>query len=137
MKFFILLIIVSACTISPKFPPSLSQKKITAMIKNDKSLTNGSPFFMVSYYADKFEGKKTSNGEVFSQNKKTCAHKTLPFGTKIKLTNETNNKSVIVRVNDRGPFHKGRDLDVSYSVAKELDFISNGIMKLRYELIKN
>lgn len=66
-----------------------------------------------SYYHDKFNGKKTANGDVFNNKKYTAAHKTLPFGSKIRVTNNQNDESVIVTVNDRGPFTKGRQLDLS------------------------
>lgn len=66
-----------------------------------------------SYYADKFNGKRTASGKKFDNNKLTAAHKTFPFGTKLKVTNPLNGKSVIVEVTDRGPFVKGRELDLT------------------------
>ena len=66
-----------------------------------------------SYYADKFSGRRTASGKIFNNNEYTCAHKKLPFGTKLKVTNEVNNKSVFVTVTDRGPFVRGRFLDLS------------------------
>lgn len=66
-----------------------------------------------SYYADKFHGRKTASGKLFDMNKLTAAHKKLPFGTIIKVTNEKNGKSVIVEINDRGPYVKGREIDLS------------------------
>src|SRR5207253_10782682 len=80
-----------------------------------------------SYYADKFDGRKTSNGETFRQSKKTAAHKTLPFGTKVKVTNLTNGKTVKVRINDRGPFVKGRMIDLSKKAAKKIDMVNAGV----------
>ena len=80
---------------------------------------SGSETGYASYYADKYDGRKTSNGEVFRQNKSTAAHKTLPFGTRVKVTNTANGKSVKVRVNDRGPFIAGHIIDlVAAGVAK-------------------
>lgn len=76
-----------------------------------------------SYYADRFHGKKTASGKIFDMNKLTAAHKKLPFGTKVKVTNEANGKSVIVEITDRGPFVKGRDIDLSKKAFKS---ISNG-----------
>ncbi len=90
-----------------------------------------------SYYADKFEGRKTASGEVYRANKSTAAHKTLPFGTMVKVTNLANNKSVIVRINDRGPFTKGRIIDLSKSAAKKLDGIRAGIIDVKIEVIKS
>lgn len=88
-----------------------------------------------SFYADKFQGRKTASGEKYYHNKMTAAHRTLPFGTMVKVTNLTNGKSVIVRVNDRGPFVKGRIIDLSKSAAKKLDFINAGVAKVRIEIL--
>ncbi|WP_395044049.1 septal ring lytic transglycosylase RlpA family protein [Flavobacterium sp.] len=66
-----------------------------------------------SYYADRFHGKKTASGKIFDMNKLTAAHKKLPFGTKVKVTNEANGKVVFVEITDRGPFVKGREIDLS------------------------
>ena len=73
-----------------------------------------------SYYADKFEGRKTASGEVFRQNKMTAAHKTLPFGTRVKVINMSNGKRIKVRINDRGPFVQSRIIDLSKKAAGKL-----------------
>lgn len=92
---------------------------------------------MASFYADKFEGRTTANGEIYKHSKFTAAHKTLPFGTMIKVTNLENGKMVTVRVNDRGPFIKGRIIDLSKLAAKELDFIKLGITKVKITAVNN
>ncbi|MBH2003580.1 MAG: septal ring lytic transglycosylase RlpA family protein [Sphingobacteriia bacterium] len=84
-----------------------------------------------SYYADKYDGRKTSNGEIFRQRKLTAAHKTLPFGTKVKVTNLSNGKTVKVRINDRGPFIEGRIIDLSKAAAKKVNMISAGVAKVK------
>lgn len=89
---------------------------------------------VASYYADAFHGKKTSSGEVFNMNDKTCAHRWLPFGTKLLVTNLDNGKSVVVRVNDRGPFHHGRLIDISKGAAVEIDMIRRGTARVRVEV---
>jgi rare lipoprotein A len=89
-----------------------------------------------SYYGPKFHGKKTANGEIFDQNKMTAAHKSLPFGTVCKVTNRSNRKSVIVRINDRGPFVKGRILDLSYQAMKMLGGLRSGVINVKIEIIK-
>ncbi len=89
-----------------------------------------------SYYADKFHGRETANGEIFDMYKKTAAHKTLPFNTMLEVTNLENNQSVIVRVNDRGPYKKDRILDISYGAAREIDMISSGVVKVRIKILK-
>lgn len=80
----------------------------------------------ISYYSDKFQGKKTASGEMFNNNDLTAAHPTLPFNTYIKVTNVANKKSVVVRVNDRGPFTKARILDISKSAAEKLGMMKSG-----------
>lgn len=88
-----------------------------------------------SYYDDKFEGRKTSSGEIFQQAKATAAHRTLAFGTKLKVTNLKNKKQAVVIINDRGPFIRGRIIDLSKSVAKELDFLGEGVTEVEIEVI--
>lgn len=88
-----------------------------------------------SYYADKFEGRQTSNGEIFKQRKKTAAHRTLPFGTMVTVKNIANGKTVKVRINDRGPFVKGRMIDLSKKAARKLDMVDEGIanVEIKYK----
>lgn len=86
-----------------------------------------------SSYGQGFQGKTTANGEKFDKNDLTAAHPTLPLGTKAKVTNLKNGRSVDVRINDRGPYVKGRDIDVSQSAAKKLDITKNGIAPVKIE----
>lgn len=87
-----------------------------------------------SYYHDKFSGKKTASGEVFDNSKYTAAHKTLPFGTKIKVTNLKNKRSVVLTVTDRGPFTKGRTVDMSKRAFMDLtDNLGRGILDVKIE----
>ena len=88
-----------------------------------------------SFYADKFEGVQTASGEKYRRKKLTAAHKTLPFGTKVRVTNLTNNKSVDVVINDRGPYVEGRVIDLSKSAAEKLGFVNQGIAEVRIEVI--
>lgn len=87
-----------------------------------------------SYYADKFQGRQTANGETFRQGKRTAAHKSLPFGTRVTVINLTNNKKVKVRINDRGPFVAGRIIDLSKKAARRVNMISAGVteVEIRY-----
>ena len=89
-----------------------------------------------SYYADDFHGKLTANGEVYDMYGLTAAHKTLPINTIVRVTNLDNEKSLILRINDRGPYIKGRILDCSYGAAKKLGFLINGTTKVRIEVIE-
>lgn len=88
-----------------------------------------------SYYHDKFNGKKTASGEVFNNTRLTAASKTLPFGTLVKVTNMKTDKSVVVRINDRGPFVKGRALDLSKAAFEEIGSTSSGVIPIEYEII--
>jgi rare lipoprotein A len=90
---------------------------------------------IASFYADKFEGRTTSNGEIYFHDKKTAAHPTLAFGSIVKVTNLENKKFVVVRINDRGPFIAGRIIDLSQSAAKDLGFIEKGVVKVKLEVI--
>ena len=83
-----------------------------------------------SYYADKYHGKKTASGERYNMHEMTAAHRTLPFGSKVRVTNLNNSKSVVVRVNDRGPFVKGRLIDLSLAAARKLDMIRSGVARV-------
>lgn len=84
-----------------------------------------------SYYADKFQGRKTANGETFRQRKMTAAHRTLPFGTKVKVTNLDNGRTTKVRINDRGPFVAGRIIDLSHKAANRLNMTRAGVANVK------
>jgi len=88
-----------------------------------------------SFYADKFEGRPTASGEKYKHSKLTAAHKTLPFGTKVRVTNQANKKTVEVVINDRGPYVDGRIIDLSKSAAEKLDFISQGLADVTVEVL--
>jgi rare lipoprotein A len=91
---------------------------------------------VVSYYGHDFHGKQTSNGETYDMYAFTAAHRTFPFGTKVRVTNLENNKTVVIRVNDRGPFKEGRIMDLSMGAAKEIDLILNGTTHARLEVLE-
>lgn len=85
---------------------------------------------VASYYGEAFQGRMTANGEVFDMNALTCAHRTLPFGTIVEVTNLDNGNRVTVRVNDRGPYVSGRIIDLTRRAARELDMIDSGIAEV-------
>ena len=89
-----------------------------------------------SYYADKFEGRRTASGETFHQNAMTGAHRTLPFGTKVKVINLANGRSVKVRINDRGPYAQGRVIDLSKKAARKLGIVSTGVAPVEIQYKK-
>lgn len=90
---------------------------------------------VASWYGRKFHGRRTSNGEVYDMYGMTAAHKTLPIPSYVRVTNTDNRRSIIVRVNDRGPFHGGRVIDLSYTAAKKLGFENHGTAKVLVEYI--
>ena len=91
---------------------------------------------VASYYADRFQGRKTASGEKYDRNKLTAAHRTLPIGSKIEVKNLKNQSSVIVTINDRGPYIGGRKLDLSYAAAKELGLVGSGTAHVTFNLVK-
>lgn len=112
LSFFVLSVVISSCA------PKVTQTG------------------RASYYADKFNGRKTASGAKFRNSKLTAAHKTLPFGTKIKVTNVDNGKSVKVKINDRGPFVAGRIIDLSKKAARRIGMVDKGVGNVRIEYRK-
>lgn len=118
---FLLLIASSYCPISPL------SSDITALTLYGKA----------SWYGPYFHGRKTANGEIFNKNDLTAAHKTLPFNTRVLVTNLKNNKSVIVRINDRGPFIEGRIIDLSEEAACKINSKVEGIAPVTIQVLSH
>jgi rare lipoprotein A len=91
---------------------------------------------IASYYGKKYHGRKTASGEIYDMNALTAAHRTMPFGTQVKVTNLANDRSVVVRINDRGPFVKDRVVDVSLEAARRLQIIGTGTARVVLEPVK-
>lgn len=89
---------------------------------------------IASYYGGKFHGRRTASGEIFDKNAMTAAHRSLPFGTKVKVTNLRNGRTVLVRVNDRGPHVRGRIIDLSHAAAKKIGL--KGVVRVKLEVQK-
>lgn len=124
---------LSSCSSSIRFA---SQDNDTIYNSNTKHETIiGKERGIASYYADGYHGKITSSGEIFDNRKMTAAHNTLSFGTIVNVRNISNNKEVIVRINDRGPFVKGRIIDLSRAAAEKLEMIEKGIIEVEIEII--
>jgi len=100
-----------------------------------ESLPEGGTKGVASWYGRDFHGRPTASGEIFNMYDYTCAHREYPFGTKLRVTNLNNKKEVICTVNDRGPFVAGRDLDLSYGAAKQIDLIGPGVAEVFMEPI--
>ena len=90
---------------------------------------------VASYYGPEFAFRRTASGEMFDPRKMTAAHRTLPFGTKIRVTNLANGRRVVLRVNDRGPYRKGRVIDVSHAAARKLGFANHGTARVRIDVL--
>jgi rare lipoprotein A len=125
----------------------VKQKKLSILriIKPQKKLKKPDPLCLTarsfqegkaSYYSSKLHGRKTASGETYNENKLTAAHKSLPFGTKIRVLNKDNGRSVLVSINDRGPFVKKRILDLSYFAAKQLGMLRSGISNIKMEILQ-
>ena len=99
------------------------------------SVENYPQYGNASWYGGKFHGRKTANGERFNKHGFTGAHKKLPFGTIIRVTNLRNGKEVYIRVNDRGPFAKGRIVDLSLAAAEVIGFNGRGVIKVKIEVV--
>jgi len=99
--------------------------------------TGGSIFAtgQASFYGKKFAGRRTASGEIFNPGKLTAAHRTLRFGQKVRVTNTRNGRQVIVRINDRGPFHKRRIIDLSYAAASRIGMVRRGTVRVKLELL--
>ncbi len=102
--------------------------------KSKKSLQT--KYGSASFYGPGFHGRKTASGEVFNQNALTAAHRTLPFGTKLRVTCTATGRSTIVKVNDRGPYHGNRILDLSVGAAKAIGMVEKGVTNVKYEILK-
>lgn len=152
---FLLILVLAAaiacagCTSSPRFatrnsPPSPSEGKTAEFRPPADAKPSRNPAGKVlltlegvaSYYADDYHGKLTSNGEVFNMNDLTAAHRTFPFGTNLRVTNLENKKTIVVRINDRGPFKDGRIIDLSLAAAKEIDLVRNGTARVKLEVLE-
>ena len=91
---------------------------------------------LASWYGPRFHGRRAASGEVFNQHQYTAAHRRLPFGTQVKVTNLGNGKSVLVRINDRGPYVKGRIVDLSRAAANDLGMTEDGTVRVKLEVVK-
>jgi rare lipoprotein A len=129
LSFLIMLLI--SCGSSASLRNKYHKNQDLHKIEQDGKIIRG----VASYYAEKYHGRTTANGEVFDMNALTCAHKKLPFNTKLKVTYLKTSKSVVVRVNDRGPFKKNRILDLSKEAAKVIGLFEDGVGEVLIEIL--
>ncbi len=145
LSFVAILITIALSTSQAGTPPSGISSKINPQYNTTEAaippvvLSNKALFPVTegkaSFYANQFHGRKTANGETFNMDNLTAAHPSLPFGTRVRVTNLRNGKDVIVRINDRGPFVKGRIIDLSISAAKEIGLIKTGTARVKLEAL--
>ena len=113
-----------------------TSEKDKSVVETSSAVSTMATTGVASYYHNKFNGRKTASGEVFSNNKLTAAHRTYPFGTYLKVTNVANGKSVVVKVNDRGPFTKGKELDLSRKAFMDItDNPNKGNLQVNIEVV--
>ena len=139
------LLVVGSCSPSRRFTnadnTSASGNTTSASTPASSSTTTDGTVLLTlegvaSYYADEFHGRLTSNGETYDMNGLTAAHRTFPFGTKVRVTNMVNQLSVVVRINDRGPFKEGRIIDLSLGAAKAIGSVGPGTVKVKLEVLE-
>ena len=116
--------------------PVVTPPPVAAPPKPPKTLVVSTSTGEASWYGPGFFGNRTANGEVFRPGTMTAAHRTLPFGTKVKVTNLRNGRETIVRINDRGPFSGQRVIDIAHWAAQHLGFVSSGIAQVRLEVLR-
>ncbi|MFA5832941.1 MAG: septal ring lytic transglycosylase RlpA family protein [Bacteroidota bacterium] len=130
---------ISSCASSPRFTrdryaePKTNPSKPAANNSNGKATSYKG---IASYYAHDFHGKKTANGELYDMHALTAAHRSFPFGTKVRVTNSDNGKSCVVRVNDRGPFKLERIMDLSLGAAEALEMMKTGTANVTLEVLE-
>ncbi len=138
MKSFILILVlfVNIGLVEAGRPGTWQGETKPAKVENGRASKGSAQVGMASFYGREFDGKPTSSGETYHANHLTAAHRTLAFGTIVRVTNLSNGKKVIVRINDRGPFIKGRIIDLSLAAAKRLDMIDAGVVKVKVEVVR-
>ncbi|MCQ4260734.1 septal ring lytic transglycosylase RlpA family protein [Stutzerimonas stutzeri] len=127
----LLMAVLAGCTSQPPRTPTSSQPEKTPA-PTSELLGSGK----ASYYGSQHHNKLTANGERFDQNSLTAAHRTLPFGSKVRVTNTRTGKSVVVRINDRGPFVRGRIIDLSKAAFQSIGSTRSGVIRVRLERVE-
>ena len=120
-----------------KDKPKTSKPSKPSKTVSPSSKYRSSQIGYTSYYAHKFHGRPTASGEIYDMNGLSAAHRELPLGTIIRVTHLSNGKSVVVKVNDRGPFVGDRILDLSLGAAKKLDMVKEGVARVKIEIVKS
>lgn len=127
----IAILVASAMLFAPLSNAIYAQNNGETLASNDIFASG-----IASFYANKFNGKRTASGELFNNSELTAAHRSLAFGTKIRITNKANGRQTIFRINDRGPWSNGRIIDISRAAAQEIGMIQRGVAHVDLEIIK-
>lgn len=126
---------LQSASASEAVKPAIAVKRAISTPVATASKSNKSMKGKASYYHDKFNGRRTASGQLFSQRQLTAAHRYLPLGTKVRVTNLRNKRSVEVKINDRGPWCKGRVIDLSKAAARELGMMRSGVAMVQLEVV--
>ncbi len=150
---FVFVTVLGACSLYPfrvpiKTQPRSDVDRKALPTKTDPYIVHGKTYYplksargydavgIASWYGSKFHGRKTASGQVYNMYALTAAHKTLPLGTKVKVTNLANNHSVYLLINDRGPFVPGRVLDISFAAARKIKMVEAGLAQVRIQALE-
>ncbi len=131
-------LVLAACTSAPYYPPSRGDGPYTVdggVRRAPRAPRGYDAVGVASWYGGRYHGRRTASGQIFDQNGHTAAHPTLPFGTRVRVTNLENGRSTVLVINDRGPFVRGRIIDVSRHAASELGFLRQGTTRVRVQTL--
>ncbi len=131
-----LLLSTAACSSSVRYNSTGAGSTTSRSSDGSQTQEQGTRRGVASYYGNEFQGRLTANGERFDQNQMTAAHRTLPFGTKVRVKHVNNGREVVVRINDRGPFVDGRIIDLSRAAAEQLDMIREGVAMVEITILR-
>jgi len=129
-----LIILLGGCSVSPRFRSQPASVENIPLPDGVKVLST--EIGIASYYGEKYHGRRTASGEIFDMYKLSAAHKEHPLGTIARITNLNNGKWIVLKINDRGPFIKGRIIDLSYGAAEKLGFVREGLTEVKIEVLK-
>lgn len=133
-KIPVILVLIAAVLLTPS--GGCLKRRESAAVGAGTRIKGKAEVGLASYYGVEAHGGSTASGETFDMYGMTAAHKTIPLGAEVKVTNLENGKSVVVRVNDRGPFVEGRIIDLSYAAAKKIGMLDKGVVQVKLEVLK-
>jgi len=133
MRHYAGLVLVLLLAVSGLGCASSSAHVYRELMRNEQPLKT--VYGVASWYGREYHGRRTASGEIFDMNAHTAAHRTLPFGTLVRVTSLSTRRQTVVRINDRGPFKRGRDIDLSYGAARDLGILELGLEKVRLDIL--